>query len=80
MTVKLVYNGTTKASFMSLNAELSPGDEFYVPDDQAASFLQRGDISVAMDHDLAESEDLAPTTPDIKSDTPAKKTTAPKAS
>lgn len=58
MTVRLVYKGQVTTTFMGINAELSPGDEFNVPDDQAAAFLQRPDIAPATDYSMAEPEDL----------------------
>jgi hypothetical protein len=58
MTTRLIYTGQVSISFMGVNAELSPGDEFNVSDDQAASFLQRPDIEAATDRSMAEPEDL----------------------
>lgn len=59
-TTKLVYNGSVTTSFSAINAELKPGEEFYVPDGLAESFLQRPDVELATDHGMAESDDPKP--------------------
>jgi hypothetical protein len=57
VTQRLVYKGTTTTTFMGINAELNPGDEFSVADDQVDSFLQRSDIERATDHQMSEPDD-----------------------
>lgn len=76
MATKLVYNGSVTTSFVAIGAEVSPGDEFTVPDELAESFLQRPDIEPATEHDLAEPDDVPPPVPakvttTKKSDQPA---------
>ena len=73
MSTKLVYNGSVTTSFSAINAELTPGEEFYVPDELVASFLQRSDIELAADHGMAEPDDVTEAEPK-----PAKKSVQPK--
>lgn len=60
MTQRLVYKGSVTATFMGINAELNPGDVFNAPDDMVESFLQRGDIEIAADHQMEEPDDAKP--------------------
>ena len=70
MTTKLVYNGSVTTTFVAIGAELNPGDEFYVSEELAGSFLQRPDVELAADHGMVEPE--AETAPK-----PAKKSAQP---
>lgn len=47
MATKLVYTGTLTVAFSSINREVRPDEEFYVPDELVDSFLQRSDIKPA---------------------------------
>ena len=60
MTQRLVYKGSVTATFMGVNTELNPGDEFDVSDDLVASFLQRSDVEIVADHQMSESDDVKP--------------------
>lgn len=60
MTQRLVYTGSVTVSFMGINAEVNPGEEFNVPDELAEGFLQRPDIEVAPEHPTVETDEPQP--------------------
>lgn len=60
MTTKLTYTGSVTTSAMGINAELNPGDSFYVPDEMAESFLCRSDMEIAVECPVVEAEDTKP--------------------